>query len=519
MGKKTHILAIDNGTQSVRALLFDLQGNLIDKSRVPIEPYFSVQPGWAEQHATYFWEHLCQACMQLWEKTSVPKEAIAGVALTTQRNCVVNLDKDGEPLRPFIHWLDQRRTESIKPIGGLWGALFKLGRVDGTVRYVQTEAEANWIAVNQPEIWEKTHKFVFLSGYYIFKMTGELKDSIGSQVGYFPFDNKGLKWCGENSWKWQISPIDKPKLVDLIPPGEVLGEITSKAAKETGIPEGLPMVAAATDKACEVLGAGCLDQSVGCLSYGTTATINTISKKYFEPVPIIPSYPAPIPDHYCTEYMIFRGYWMVNWFKKQFALREQQIAEQKGIEPEKLFDDLVNEVPPGSMGLTLQPYWSPGLRTPEAKGAIIGFGDIHTRSHIYRAILEGLAYGLREGKELIEKRSGVPIKKLIVAGGGSQSEAAMQLTADIFGLPVSRPHVYETSGLGAAIDAAVGLGLYADFNTAIKAMTRTGSTYEPIEENRKIYEGLYKKVYLKLYKRLKALYSEIQSITGYPEKP
>ena len=168
---------------------------------------------------------------------------------------------------------------------------------------------------------------------------------------------------------------------------------------------------------------------------------------------------------------IFRGYWMVNWFKEQFGHHEQSRALAEDVAPEQLFDELVNAVPPGSMGLMLQPYWTPGIKVPgpEAKGAIIGFGDVHTRAHVYRAILEGLAYALREGKERIEKRSGVPITQLRVSGGGSQSDAAMQLTADIFGLPTARPHVYETSALGAAIDAAVGLGLYPDFASAIAA--------------------------------------------------
>ena len=148
---------------------------------------------------------------------------------------------------------------------------------------------------------------------------------------------------------------------------------------------------------------------------------------------------------------------MVNWFKEQFGHHEQRQSAESGIAPEVLFDELVASAPPGSMGLMLQPYWSPGIREPglEAKGSIIGFGDVHTRAHVYRAILEGLAYALREGKERIEKRSGVPITELRISGGGSQSDAAMQLTADIFGLPTSRPHIYETSALGAAIDAAV----------------------------------------------------------------
>jgi sugar (pentulose or hexulose) kinase len=167
----------------------------------------------------------------------------------------------------------------------------------------------------------------------------------------------------------------------------------------------------------------------------------------------------------------------------------------------------------------LQPYWTPGIRVPgrEAKGAIIGFGDVHTRAHVYRAILEGLAYALRDGKERIERRSSVPITELRVSGGGSQSDCAMQLTADIFGLPTARPHVYETSALGAAIDAAVGLGLYPDFSSAMAGMTRVGRVFEPVAAHREIYDRLYRQVYRRMYRQLQPLYKEIAGITGYPK--
>jgi sugar (pentulose or hexulose) kinase len=212
---------------------------------------------------------------------------------------------------------------------------------------------------------------------------------------------------------------------------------------------------------------------------------------------------------------------MVHWFKQEFGHRETVIAQRRGIEPEALFDELVNQVPPGSMGLLLQPFWSPGIKVPgpEAKGAIIGFGDVHTRAHVYRAMLEGLAYGLREGKERTERRSKVPITELRVAGGGSQSDAAMQLTADIFGLPAVRPHVYEASGLGAAIDAAVGLGLHPDFSSAVREMTRVGDVFDPNPQTREIYDNLYQRVYKRMYKRLKPLYEDIRQITGYPTPP
>ncbi|MEG2031884.1 MAG: FGGY-family carbohydrate kinase, partial [Janthinobacterium sp.] len=135
----------------------------------------------------------------------------------------------------------------------------------------------------------------------------------------------------------------------------------------------------------------------------------------------------------------------------------------------------------------------------------------------YRAILEGLAYALREGKERIERRSGIAITQLRIAGGGSQSDAAMQLTADIFGLPAARAHVYESSGLGAAIAAAVGLGLHADFPAAVQAMTRAGRVFQPHPGHSRIYEQLYRRVYQKMYARLQPLYREIADITGYPQ--
>ena len=444
---------------------------------------------------------------------------MAGVTLTTQRGTVVNLDEHGKPLRPAIIWLDQRHARVEGPVPGLWGWLFKLLRLEPTIDRIREKTQANWIAQNQPEIWAATRHYLLLSGYLNYRLTGQFKDSVGSQVGYIPFDYKRHQWAGPRDFKWLTMPVRREMLPELVKPGDKIGNLTEDAARHLGLPAPLPVIAAASDKACEILGSGGLTPDVGCMSYGTTATINTTSKRYLEPVRMMPPYPSALPGHYSTEVMIYRGFWMVSWFKREFGLREQKLAEQKGVEPEVLFDELVRAVPAGSMGLMLQPYWSPGVRQPgpEAKGSIIGFGDVHTRSHIYRAILEGLAYALREGKERIEKRSGVPIRRLRVAGGGSQSDAAMQLTADVFGLPAERPHTYETSGLGAAIDAAVGLGLHPDFETAVNAMTRVGDVFHPQADTQQLYERLYREVYLKMYPQLQPLYRKIRDITGYPD--
>ena len=520
MVNKDLILAIDNGTQSLKALIFDAAGQLLAKEAVAFVPYYSAQPAWAEQDPEVFWKALVKACQGIWQHSDIDKDRIIGVALTTQRASVVNVDKDGRPLRPAMMWLDQRKTYGLPPVSGLWGLIFKMARLTKTVAYLQQEAEANWIHTYEPEIWRNTHKYLLLSGYLTHRLTGNFVDSIGCQVAYIPFDYKRLRWSASWDWKWRVMPgIDPAILPDLVPPGTPLGEITSGAASETGIPQGLPLIAAAADKACEVIGSGSLESSIGCLSYGTTATINVTHPKYIEPIPLLPAYPSAVSNFYTIEVQVYRGYWMVKWFKEQFGQYEQQEAARQGIAPEALFDKLVEAIPPGSMGLMLQPYWTPGLKMPgpEAKGAVIGFGDIHTRAHLYRSILEGLAYALREGKERIEKRSGTAITSLRVSGGGSQSRSALQLTADIFGLPTAKPHIYETSGLGAAIDVAVGMGLHPDFKTAVDAMTHIGEVFEPDQKNHALYDALYHDVYKKMYQRLKPLYERIREITGYPK--
>ena len=513
-----YLLAIDCGTQSVRALIFDLHGHLIDKAQVDITSYQSPQPGWLENDPEEFWAALCQACQRLWANTQIPKSSIRGIIVTTQRATTINLDSRGQPLRPAIVWLDQRRADTRPKFAWWWEVALRAIGMRDTVRFFAHEAEANWIAQHQADVWARTDKYLLLSGYLNYRFTGRFVDSVASQVGYIPFDYRRGRWAAAWDWKWQCLPVKREMLPELIPAGGQLGLVSAGAARDTGIPQGLPVIAGAADKACEVIGAGCLTPEIACLSCGTAATINTTTPRYVEATPFIPPFQAAVPGHYNTEIQITRGFWMVNWFKEQFGLHEEMEARARGVSPESLFDKLVNAVPPGSMGLMLQPFWNPGIKIPgpEAKGAVIGFGDVHTRAHLYRAILEGLAYALREGMERIERRGGTRIERVRVSGGGSQSDAAMQITANIFNLPAERPHLYETSGLGAAILGAVGLGLHPDFATAVREMTRVGRVFQPEPQHVRVYEQLYRKVYCRMYRRLQPLYRDIREITGYP---
>lgn len=514
------LLAIDFGTQSVRAILFDLSGNIIGKQQTQIEPYFSAQAGWAEQHPEYFWKNLAQTTQKLLANNSDIVKRIKAVTLTTQRGTVINLDRENQPLRPAIVWLDQRQADASHFPNGFTDLTLRMVNMRESVKHAVKNGECNWLMQNQPEVWDKTHKYLFLSGYLTFKLTDSFTDSVANTVGYVPFDYKKQQWTSTQHLNYKMFPVERKKLPDLVLPGETLGKISDWASQETGIPKGLPLIAAASDKSSEVLGSGVISNDKACLSYGTTATLQTAQTRYKELIRFFPAYPGALPNTYNTEVMIYRGFWMVSWFKKQFAHKEIKKAKKLGITPEQYFDRMIADIPPGSLGLTLQPYWSPGVKMPgtEAKGAIIGFGDVHTKAHIYRAILEGLAYALREGLELTEKRTHQNISELIVSGGGSQSEIAMQLTADIFNKTTCKPNIYETSALGAAINAAVGMNYFSDYAQAVATMCRVGKIYEPIAVNQEIYQELYEKVYRKMYPKLSYFYHQIRDITGYPSK-
>ncbi|MFZ5572453.1 MAG: FGGY-family carbohydrate kinase [Thermodesulfobacteriota bacterium] len=514
-------LSVDCGTQSLRVMLFSISGELIDKSQQFYAPYQSPRPGYAEQDAEIYWDSLCRACGLLKEKHGELFQRIQGVGVSTLRASMVNVDREGNPLRPLMVWLDQRKAEPVYHPGGLLKTALRIVKMEEALEKTQRDGKCNWIRQNEPEIWAKTHKYLQVSGFLNCRLTGEFRDSVASQIGHIPFNYRKMQWGkpGELlNFANLCFPIEPEKLPELVEPGGRIGVITEKAAGQTGIPAGTPVIACGSDKGCETIGMGVLSQDMASLSFGTTATVQTTSRKYFETLPFMPPYPAPIPGHFNPEVEIFRGYWMITWFKNEFAHKEMMEAAEKGVPAEMVMNRLLTQAPAGSMGLVVQPYWSPGLKEPCAKGAMIGFGDVHTKAHVYRAVIEGLAYGLLDGIQKMEKRGRSRFQRLAVSGGASQSDEICQISADIINLPLVRGRTFETSGLGAAIVTAVGLGVYSSFEEAIQAMVVYDRVFEPDQRNVGVYRELFERVYQKMYPALEGLYKEIRDITGYPEK-
>lgn len=515
MNKNPLVLTVDFGTQSVRAMLFDKDGNDYGKVKAPFEPpYYSKEIGWAEQSPEFYWQKLCEVTNGLKQKCADLWDRIEGMAVTTIRDTAVIVDKDGKPLRDIILWLDQREVPNADKsrFNSSFKSLLRMIHMYDMAAAQCKSSPCNWVHENEPEVWAKMHKYLMFSAYITYRITGVMKDSVANQIGHIPFDYKNKTWQGPRAITAPLFDLKAKDMCDLVEAGTIIGYVTKEASEQLGIREGLPVVASGSDKGCETLGSGCVDSTGASLSMGTTATVQMTTDKYIETEPFVPPYPAVLPGKYNPEVEIYRGYWMLSWFKNEFAHKEVKEAAELGIAAEELLNRHLKDVPPGSDGLILQPYWTPGIKHPTARGAILGFADCHTRIHIYRAIIEGIGFGLYDGLLTIQKKTRIKVKFISVSGGGSESDEICQITANIMGVPVRRAQTYETSSLGAAITAFKGIGVYNTFEEAVDKMVHISSEFKPNMKEHELYDKLYNRIYRRIYPNNKKIYDDIKHI-------
>ena len=507
------VLTFDIGTQSARALLVRPDGSFADKIQKKYEqPYFSKQPGWAEQTPDFYYEIIASLSKELLARNDALTKDITSVTLTCIRDTVLCLDKDKRPLRDIILWLDKRRAHYWKSFPVVKNALFHLVGMGETVKNIYRVTAANWVMQNEPDIWAKTDKYVLLPTYLNYKLTGNLTDSTANMIGHIPFDYKKRQWQGPNDLSRCVSDVPQEKLCDLVPSGAVIGTITAQASSLTGIPAGLPLIATGSDKGCETLGLSVIHPHQAAVSFGTTATLQMAVKDYFEPQKFMPAYPAVPNDMYNPEFEVYRGFWMISWFIDQFGAADKLEAEKQGISTEQLLDARIKNIEPGCGGLLLQPFWTAGITNPNDKGVIVGFADYHTRYHLYRAIIEGICMELYRGLHVMQKRSGKTVTELFVGGGGAKSDIVCQITADLFDLPVKRIQTHEASAIGAAMAAFVALGTFRNYDDAIVHMVQEKDVFYPNKEQHEQYMAYYEKAYAPLSDKLKSINKSIVNI-------
>ncbi len=510
MKMQSLVLVFDIGTQSARGMIISASGEICAKQkRTYDQPYISPAAGIAEQTPDFYYEQICLISQQLKKDHPQLFERVQGIGVTTIRDTIVCVDAHGKPLTPAILWLDKRLATGRPNVPWTHQLLLKTIGMDTTFQMQYQKSHCNWIRENQPEIWAKTKYCLLLSGYLNFKLTGQMKDAVASVVGHVPFDYRRRKWLDSRALIYPVFPIEIDKQCPVVESGEILGRITPAAAEQTGLQVGLPLVATGSDKACEILGLGCKDETRAAVGFGTQATLSYVSKKYVEVKRFIPPFSSIIPGYYNPEFEVYRGYWLISWFKREFAAKEVAIAEARGVNPEVVLNECLASIPPGCDGLYFQPYFTPNVTMPTARGAIIGFSDVHTRHHIYRAIVEGINFALMDGLKAIERKLKKKFTCVALGGGGSQSDEICQITADMYGIPTVKTASYEVAGLGCAIATFVGLGEFPSYAAAIDAMVKDIQTFEPDLSRSRQYEEMYHGIYKRIYGCLKPLYKKM----------
>ena len=499
------VMTFDFGTQSVRASIFDQNGECVAMESKTYEPaYVSPKPGYAEMDPDYYFKCLCECTNRLCAAHPDLVKRVKGIELDCFRDSAVLLDKDRNVIRPMILWLDSRMAECKEPLPIVARALFALvGKAD-VMRLNRRRTMTNWIKENEPENFAKIDKYVSISTFFVYRLTGELKDSPSDFTGHYPLDYQKKQWYDkpETHLQGQIFSLRRDQLPELVDTQGVLGHISKEGSRATGLPEGIPLFAGGSDKSCETLGCGVIDATMASVSLGTACTIETVSKKYVGPQPFLPAYPSVQPDVYNLDVQIYRGFWMINWFLKEFGAYNIDDLVTTDVTPQE-YNAKIPTIPAGCQGLMLQPYWGSPLEHPEVKGSIVGFSDYTTKAHFYKAIVEGIGYELRLAKEAFEKRLKTQFKAIRISGGGARSDEICQVYADLFGLPVERVQTVETSSLGAAIGGFLSLGVYKTPEEAVAKMVRVTKTFQPNPENTKVYDELFNGVYKDLYPSLK----------------
>ena len=466
-----YLIGIDGGSQSTKMAVYDFEGNIICGSDVKLRPMHLASGGIVEHPDDDLWDSLCKAAKNLLSKFDGNISDIMGVGLCTIRFCRCLLKRDGTLSQPAMSWMDQRVS----------------------LPHVQNNSDTAYVTTS--------------SGYITRRLTGENRDTAANYLGAWPFDRSTWGW---DEAGFEAFGVKRGMLFDLVMPGDILGYISAEASEATGLPNGLPVFATANDKAVEALGVGCTKPGMSLLSLGTYIAAMTCTDNNRGDSDNGWTNLASVPNRYFFETMgIRRGMWMLSWWAdvigEDFAAR----AGSLGIPPEELLNREAGKIPAGSDGLIVIPHWLAPVHQPYKKGMMLGFDGRHGRAHIYRAILEGIALTMKNNIDVAGGASG----QFFIAGGGSKSDVFMQIFADVLGKPVTRPGSNSSAGLGSAICAAVGLGIWSDFDIAAEKMVRGGVPFEPIVDNTVIYEKL-NDVYKNLDRFGDDLFQKTYSIFG-----
>lgn len=496
----TYVIGVDTSTTATKAIVWDRDGRAAGEGRDEFELALP-RPGWHEQEPEDWWRSTATAVRRALQ--SVDTAEIEALCVTHQRETFACLDAHGHAVRPAIVWMDVRAARQVEAFGS--SRIHELtGKPPDTTPALY---KLLWLREHEPETMARTRWVVDVGAYVVNRLTGAWRTTTAYADPLGLLDMKRRDWSHELLERVGLTREQVPALVA---PGDVIGELSAAAAEQTGLRAGLPIVGGAGDGQSAGLGANASRPGRAYLNLGTAVVAGTISEQYAWHAAFRTLIGA-VPGTYAMETLLQGGTYTVNWFLERIASLDAQRLGL-GLRDVDLLEAAATRVGPGAEGLLLVPYWASAQSPywdPDARGMLFGLAGHHGKEHIYRALLEGIAFEQRLAFEAMEAELGTAIDVLLITGGGSRSALWRQIVADVTRKPVAACRELETTALGAGIHAAVAAGWYGSLEEAAAAMTGEAAQHAPDEPTARRYDRLFE-VYRELYPRTATLHRALQ---------
>ncbi len=491
------VLAIDAGTTGVRSMFFDKSGNVIARAYAEFESIYP-QPSWVEQNAEAWWEKSCETIQLALKEGKINPEQVVAISVTNQRETVVPIGEHGEPLRNAIVWQDRRTVKQCEQIGKM-APPEQVYTVTGlTIDPYFTAPKILWIREHEKSIYDKTEKFLLVHDYIIYRLSGELITDYSNASRTLLFDIRGGKW---SDTMLSLLGVPQDKLPAPHESGTQIGELNEQAARETGLRKGTPVIAGGGDQQCAALGVGVVREGMIKSTTGTGTFLLAYSNHVkLDSARRVLCSRHVVPNAFVVEASMFTTGSALKWYRDNLGSEEVHIADERGVDPYDILTEAAAECPPGAEGVIHIPHFvgagAPNWN-PHARGIFAGLALGHSRSHLIRAILEGVSYEIRSNIEVM-RELGLPSQEVRVTGGAARSETWMQIQADILRTPVIRTEMEEATAVGAAILAFKGIGVFDSVAKAAENMVRTLEPLTPSAETLEVYKKGYE-TFKKLY--------------------
>jgi xylulokinase len=494
-----YFLGIDVGTGGTRALVIDEGGRVVASATEEHHAFASPQIGWAEQDPRDWWRACSVAVPKALAQGHLRGDQISCVGLSGQMHGAVLLDEQAQVVRPALIWCDVRTEKQSRDLTAQIGAARLIQLTCNPALTNFTLTKCLWVRENEPENWSRVRSLMLPKDYVRFELTGERATDVADASGTLLLDVAHRRWSKE---MLEAVQMDESLLPSLYESPEICGRISGAGAAATGLKAGTPVVAGAGDQAAGSTGIGVVSPGTVSATIGTSGVVLAATDgPALDPGGRLHTFCHAVPGRWMVMGVTQAAGLSLRWFRDQFG-----VGSNGQVESYEQLNAEAAKAPPGCDGLLWAPYLM-GERTPHvdptARGMLVGLTASHTRAHVIRAILEGVAFSLRDTFTIFQEIK-VPVKTIRLGGGGARSALWRQIQADVYGQRVEIVEAEEGAAYGAAILAGVGAKAWSSVDAACDAVVRVKGSTNPNSIDLPVMEKEYA-AYRRIYPAMKSI--------------